>query len=170
MTEDIKHEIVEVLKRSEVFVGLHDDDLSKIAMLPSIHFETYSTNDIISAEGEPAKDLYVLVEGQVGLRLTVDLVMENKSREIKIDTVSKGSVFGWSALVAPYSSSRTAVCIIDSKVLVIDGKELILLMDGDEHIGYEVMRSIACVIASRLRTPNNYFWAELLKTRNGIKN
>jgi len=43
-------------------------------------------------------------------------------------------------------------------------------LDSDEHLGYEVMRSIACVIASRLRTPNNYFWAELLKARNGITN
>lgn len=170
MTEKTGHEIVQVLKRSEVFVGLHDDDLKRIASLPSIHFEAFESNDIISTEGEPAKDLYVLVEGQVGLRLTVDLVMESKSRDIKIDTVSKGSVFGWSALVEPYSSSRTAVCTKDSKVLVIDGKELIQLMDSDEHIGYEVMRSIACVIASRLRTPNNYFWAELLKARNGITN
>ena len=170
MAQKQEQEIIEVLQRSEVFVGLHDDDLKKIASLPSTHFETFVPNEIISAEGKPAKDLYVLVEGQVGLRLTVDLVMESKSREIKIDTVSKGSVFGWSALVEPYSSSRTAVCTEECKVLVMDGKELTKLMDSDEHIGYEVMRSIACVIASRLRTPNNYFWAELLKARNGIDN
>ena len=159
-------EIIQVLRRCEVFVGLHDDDLTKIASLPSIHFETYNESEIISVEGEPAKDLYILVDGQVGLRLTVELVMESQAREIKVDTVNKGSIFGWSSLVQPYASSRTAVCTKQSKVLVIDGKELIQLMDNDEHIGYEVMRSIACVIASRLRTPNNYFWAELLKARN----
>ena len=170
MTGNLEQEIIEVLKRSEVFVGLDDHDLKKIASLPSIHFKEYKVNDTISVEGEPAKDLYILVEGQIGLRLKVDLVTENAAREIKVDTVSKGSVFGWSALVEPYSSSRTAVCTVDSKVLVMDGKELTQLMDSDEHIGYEVMRSIACVIASRLRTPNNYFWAELLKARNGIEN
>ncbi len=170
MTEKLEQEIIEVLQRSEVFVGLHDDDLKKIALLPSIHFEAFEPNDVISSEGKPAKDLYVLGEGQVGLRLTVDLVMESQSREIKVDSVSKGSIFGWSALVHPYAYSRTAFCIEKCKVLAIDGKELIQLLDSDEHLGYEVMRSIACVIASRLRTPNNYFWAELLKARNGITN
>ncbi|MFC2027398.1 cyclic nucleotide-binding domain-containing protein [Chloroflexota bacterium] len=161
-------EIIQVLRRCEVFVGLHDDDLTKIASLPSVHFKTYNDGDVISIEGEPAKDLFILVDGQVGLRLTVELVMESQAREIKVDTVNKGSIFGWSSLVQPYASSRTAVCTKPSKVLVINGKELTQLMDNEEHIGYEVMRSIACVIASRLRTPNNYFWAELLKARNGV--
>ncbi len=161
-------EIIQVLRRCEVFVGLHDDDLKKIASLPSVHFKTYNDGEIISKEGEPAKDLFILVDGQVGLRLTVELVMENQAREIKVDTVNKGSIFGWSSLVQPYASSRTAVCSEPTKVLVINGKELVDLMDNDEHVGYEVMRSIASVIASRLRTPNNYFWAELLKARNGV--
>ncbi len=170
MSEKEIQEIIQILKRCEVFVGLHDNDLTKIASLPSIHEKTYEADEIISMENEPAESLYILVEGQVGLRLTVELVLESHPREIKVDTVSKGSIFGWSALVHPYASSRTAVCSVKSKVLVINGQELIQLMDNDEHIGYEVMRSIACVIASRLMTPNNYFWAELLKARNGIIN
>ena len=170
MTEKLKQEIIEVLQRSEVFVGLHDDDLTKIALLPLIRFETFEAGEIISAAGDTAENLYILVEGQVHLNLLIEFEKNNLAKEITVDTVHQGSVFGWSALVQPYAFSRTSICTEKSKVLAINGKELMGLMDSDEYIGYEVMRSIACVIASRLKTPNNYFWAELLKTRNGAIN
>ncbi len=168
MTQNIEKEFVQILKRCEVFMGLLDNGLIKIASLPSIHYRTFDADEVISNVGEPAENMYILVEGQVDLRLKIEHIMDSQTEGIKVDTVSKGSIFGWSALVQPYTYSRMAVCSMKSKVLVINGKELIRLMDDDEHMGYEIMRSIACVIASRLKTPNHYFWAELLKALNGI--
>ena len=159
-------EFVEILKRTEVFVGLNDEELKIVAALPSMRLRVFEAGQVVSAEGDPAEDLYVLVDGKVELRLPVQFGMGDEKREITVDTVHKGSIFGWSALVPPYSFNRTSVCVETSTVLSVNGKELIKIMDLNEHIGYEIMRSIACVIASRLRTPNNYFWAELLKLRN----
>ncbi len=170
MSDETTQEIIQILKRCEVFVGLTDDELHQISSLSSAHIKTYDVNQIVSNAGESAEYLYILVEGQVHLNLQVEFGKDDLSMEITVDTVHKGSVFGWSALVQPYAFSRTSICSKKSKILLLNGKELIELMNQDERMGYEIMRSIACVIASRLRTPNNYFWAELLKARNGIKN
>jgi len=168
MNDVSDNELIKVLGRCEVFMGLTDDDLRKVALLPSTHFETYDVDTTVTKATEAAENIYILVDGQVDLWLTVENVLEKHTHWIKVDTVRKGSVFGWSALVQPYAYSRTAICSMKSYMLAINGKELIGLMDRDEHIGYEVMRSIACVIASRLRTPNHFFWAESIKTRNGV--
>ena len=169
MSEEAVKEIIQILKRCEVFVGLQDDEIAKIAGLPSARIKDFDENEIVSVAGDTAENLYILVEGQVHLNLLVEFEESDPGKEITVDTVHQGSVFGWSALVQPYAFSRTAICVERSKILLLNGKELIDLMNNEEHIGYEVMRSIACVIASRLRTPNNYFWAELLKARNGIE-
>ena len=170
MSEETTQGIIQILKRSEVFVGLDDDDLTKIASLPSVNVKTFDENEIISVAGNAAENLYILVEGQVHLNLLIEFKDKDIAKEITVDTVHKGSIFGWSSLVQPYAFSRTSICAEKSRILLLNGNELIDLMNNNEHIGYEVMRSIACVIASRLRTPNNFFWAELLKARNGITN
>ena len=166
MSEVIQQEFVKILRRCEIFIGLYDDDLEKVALLPSTHLETYEVDEIITQGNESAINLYILVEGKVDLQFNMDQVIEGKTGFIKIDSVSTGSVFGWSALVQPYVYTLRAICSQLSTVLAINGRELIHLMDEDEHIGYEVMRSIACVISSRLRIPNKYFWSELFKERN----
>jgi signal-transduction protein with cAMP-binding, CBS, and nucleotidyltransferase domain len=168
MTEEKIQEFINILARCEVFIGLADKDLIKIASLPSIHCKTFEAGEIVSMENQPAENLYILVEGQVELRLNLEGIIEGPNQWMKVDTVSQGSIFGWSALIQPYVYTRMAICSMKSKMLAINGAELMHLMEEDEHIGYEVMHSIACVIASRLRTPNKFFWAELLKARDAI--
>ena len=170
MSEVIQQDFVRILGRSEIFIGLHDDDLKRVALLSSNHYETYKVNEIVTQENESAVNLYIVVEGQVDLQFGLDHVIEGKAGFIKVDSVSTGNVFGWSALVQPYVYTRRAVCSQPTTMLAINGGELIHLMNEDEHIGYEVMRSIACVITSRLKIPDRYFWSELLRECNSNKN
>ena len=163
MTNLDKQEIIQILRRCELFLGLEDEGLMKVASLASISQKSFKTGDVISHEAEAAEKLYILIEGKVELRMNIPLDLDNYTREITVDTVSRGSVFHWSALVRPYVLSRTSCCAEDCKVLSINGKELIKLMDNNMTIGYEIMQSIAYLISSRLRTPNNYFWAETLR-------
>lgn len=163
MINATKQEAMRILGRCEVFLGLDDNDLERIASLPLNTLVSFETGEIISIEGAPATNLYILVEGKVDLRMRVQLDITHKGTEITVDTVTSGSIFDWSSLVRPYILSRTSVCTESCKVLSINGKELIELMNSNEHIGYEIMQSIAYVVASRLRAPNNYFWAESLR-------
>ncbi len=151
----------QVLRRCEVFVGLDDSDLEKIASLPSWQRNTYGAGESVFRENDVAKDFYILEEGEVRL-----VVASRKGRGTKepvrvfVDTITKGDVFGWSSLVAPHSRNMSALCVRPSTILSITGTELSHLMDHNDSLGYEVMKSLVRVIGKRLRDLQNKFAGE----------
>lgn len=153
--------LAQVLRRCEVFVGLNDSDLEKIAGLPSWRRNTYGAGESIFSENDIAKDFYILEEGEVRL-----IVASRKGRGTKepvrvaVDTITKGDVFGWSSLVAPHSRNMSAICVRPSTILAITGTELSHLMDQNDSLGYEVMKSLVGVIGKRLRDLQSKFAGE----------
>lgn len=153
--------LAQVLRRCEVFVGLDDSDLEKIAGLPSWRRNTYGAGESVFRENDIAKDFYILEEGEVRL-----VVASRKGRgtkepvRVSVDTITKGDVFGWSSLVAPHSRNMSAVCVRPSTILSITGAELSHLMDHNHTLGYEVMKSLVRVIGKRLRDLQNKFAGE----------
>ncbi|MBM4445901.1 MAG: cyclic nucleotide-binding domain-containing protein [Chloroflexi bacterium] len=145
-------DIMQLLKRCEVFIGLDDSDLQKIASLPSWRRNTYSAGESVFRENDVAKDFHILEEGEI--RLVVASRKGRGTREpvrVSVDTVTKGDVFGWSSLVAPHSRNMSAICIKRSTVVAVSGTELNQLMDCNHSLGYEIMKSLVRVIARRLR-------------------
>ncbi len=143
--------IVQLLKRCEVFVGLDDSDLQKLAELPSWHRNTYSAGDFIFQEDSAAKQFYILEEGEISLLVASRKAGTKKLVQVPVDTVTKGDVFGWSSLVAPHSRNMSATCVKRSTVVAVSGTELNELMDRNHSLGYEVMKSLMSVVARRLR-------------------
>jgi len=139
--------IEKTLKRAEMFLGLDDSDLSKIAALPSCREGAYQPGEVIFRVGDEAKYLYVLKNGQV------DLVMEvpPKSKAV-IERITTGGFFGWAAIVEPHSRTMSAVGKEPSTVVAISGAELITLLDKDYHIGYKVFQSLSRILGVRLRS------------------
>ncbi|MBM3118330.1 MAG: cyclic nucleotide-binding domain-containing protein [Chloroflexi bacterium] len=143
--------LVQILKRCEVFVGLSDSDLEKIASLPSWHRHNYRTGQVIFREDTDAKDFYIVEEGTVSLAVALHQEGEKKLTLVRVDTVTKGDVFGWSSLIPPHSRNMSAICVRPSTVISVSGAELNELMDRNHVLGYEVMKSLVRVIARRLR-------------------
>lgn len=150
-------DIVSVLKRCEVFVGLEDDDVEKVADLHSWRRETYDEGAFIFKENVLASDFYILEEGEIRLLVEVYKTGSNKATQVPVDTITKGDVFSWSSLVAPHSLTLSAICVKHSSVLVVSGAELAALMDSDHSLGYEVMKGLVRVIGTRLRDLRNRF-------------
>lgn len=147
-------EVSAALKRCDVLLGLNDEALAKIASLPSCHTGKCEAGANLFKEGNLAEHFYLLDEGKV------NLIMEatgDPPRSAVVETVTKGGVFGWSALVPPHILTHSAVCVEPSRVVVINGEELARLMDNDPSIGYEVMRGLVRVIGSRLRHTQRLF-------------
>jgi len=143
-------EIEGTLKRSEVFLGLDDSDLAKIAALPSCRALDYQTGEMIFQAGKKAEYLYIIKEGQV------DLVMEASSSskqptKVVIDRATTGGTFGWSALVKPHFYTGSAICAQSSKVVAVSGVELTALFEQDNHLGYQIYQRLCQVIGARLR-------------------
>jgi len=143
--------LVQVLKRCEVFVGLDDSDLEKIAGLSSWRSNTYRAGEFIFYENSPAKDFYILDKGEVNLVVTLPKEGAKELAQIPIDIITKGDVFGWSSLVAPHSLTLSAICVKPSTVVAINGAELSQLFDDNCSAGYEVMKGLVRVVGARLR-------------------
>ncbi len=143
--------LLQSLKRCEVFVGLDDNELEKIANLPSWRRDIYSAGDIIFREGSASKDFYVLEEGEISLQVASHKGGTKELVQVTVDTLARGDVFGLSSLVAPHSRNMSAVCVKRSTVIAVSGAELNELMDSNCSLGYEVMKSLVRVIARRLR-------------------
>ena len=143
--------VAESLKRAEVFLGLDDSDLHKIAELPSCQEQACQAQEVIFKAGDKAKYLYVLGEGRVNLVMEVSAGSKQPPNQVIVDIITTGGFFGWSALVLPHSYVLSAICQEPSKVVRISGAELCSLFDTDNHIGYKIFQSLTRIIGSRLR-------------------
>ncbi|MBM3150050.1 MAG: cyclic nucleotide-binding domain-containing protein [Chloroflexi bacterium] len=144
--------VAPVLKRCEVFVGLDDSDVQKIASLSSWQRNTYKPGDYVFRQDATANCFYVLEEGEISLLVTIQTDDPPDSiKDVPVDTVTTGDIFGWSSLVAPHSLTMSALCIKPSTVLIVSGTELVGLLDCNPAIGYEVMKGLVRVIGARFR-------------------
>ena len=143
--------IEKTLKRAEVFLGLDDSDLSKIAALPSCREEAYQPEEVIFRTGDEAKHLYVLKEGEVDLVMEVPPRPVPAATKVVVDRITTGGFFGWSALVGPHFYVVSAICKEPSRVVIISGVELMALFEKDYHAGYKVFQSLSHIIGTRLR-------------------
>ena len=81
------------LENSLLFQGLPRDVLARIEDLARV--DEFKSGERIFREGEPAVDLYILREGKVELTYTLP---NDPDTDIRINDVSPGEVFAWSAL------------------------------------------------------------------------
>ena len=132
-------------------MGLDDNELQKIAALPSCRQEVYKVGETISSQGQVAQNLYVLDQGKVNLVVNLPVTPSRSARQVVVDTVTRGGIFDWSALVPPHILTRSVVCAEPTRVLSINGAELLHLMESAPHIGYQVMKGLVHIIGWRLR-------------------
>jgi CRP/FNR family cyclic AMP-dependent transcriptional regulator len=136
-----------LLQGFSLFEGLSEDELKIIA--DQGREEDYDEGEVIFEERTEARHVFLLAEGRVALRFRLPL--KPLTRETTIDTVSKGEVFAWSALVKPHRLTATAICSERAKCLVFEGEDLHRIFQENNHIGYVVIENLAAVIAGRLR-------------------
>ena len=104
--------------------------------------------DVQQAEGDDAGHLWVVMEGQVGLRF--DLPGHDTSKENTVSENTEGNTIGWSSFVPPHKYRLSAYCDSDAcKLLQVEKECLVRLFEKDPKVGYTVMSEIANVIGKR---------------------
>ncbi len=144
------------LKGMRLFKGLNDAELAKIAELGKER--SLNEGDRIFAEGTRATDLHLCRSGKIDL---VVWVREPWNTTVTVQRVEAGEVFGWSALVAPYTYTASAQCVQTGQEIYIKGSELLELFDQNPHIGYVVMRNLSAEISARLTRTRQRLSTEL---------
>jgi CRP-like cAMP-binding protein len=136
---------IQVLKGFELFKGLNDKDLSKIAQLCRVH--TLQEGDAIFKEGNRATDIHLLHSGKVDVTIWI---REPWNKNVVVHRVTPGELFGWSALVAPYTYTASAECVEPGEEIIVGGHELLMMLDENPIVGYRIMTNLDTEISARL--------------------
>jgi signal transduction histidine kinase len=126
---------------------LTEDELQKLAELE--REEVYEVGEVLFTEGSIAKDLYVVEEGRVALDMNLSVYSESGEYGT-VDILTRGDVFGWSALRGT-PVTMTARALDRIKVIAVDGDSLYSLFDENPYLGFKVMEGIIAIVSSRLR-------------------
>jgi CRP/FNR family cyclic AMP-dependent transcriptional regulator len=93
--------------------------------------------------GDPRDHMYAVIEGQVDIFVNGKLV----------ETVEKGGIFGEMALIDKDSRTATAVAKTDTKVVSVDERRFLYLIQQTPNFALHVMR----VLSERLRRMDERF-------------
>ena len=137
-------EKIEVLKRSELFRELPDEQLSVVEKMCTA--KVFETGTTICKQGHTEGKTYVIEDGLVGIFVEVGPLALRQ-----VQAVSNFETFGWSAVIPPRTCTATVKALEKTKVLVFSGQELADLCHTKPEIGCKVGRAIARVVATRLR-------------------
>jgi len=145
---------IEELKKIELLKGIPDEYLDKIKDICEVH--EFKENEIIFHEGDDAKRIYTLLDGEVEIFIQSSVRPERIPLSIiKIPY----ETFGWSALVPPHYYTSGAITRKPTKTASMEREKLMDILEKDPLVGMIVYRKIATVISSRLRNCR----AQLLK-------
>ena len=127
------HEIFQLLRPEQMNI------LSAAAEEVSIQ-----AGDTVFLRGEPADDFFVVLEGQVALRM-----LRPDGVSVLIDEVTAGVIFGSCVCFEIDVYTLTAQCTEKSRILKIKAATLKKLMDDDLVMGYTIQTMISRVYFKR---------------------
>jgi CRP-like cAMP-binding protein len=130
------------LDKNEVFQFLGPDQIRAISDAAEV--VEVRAGDIIYHQGRPADHFFVVLSGQVSLRLP-----GRSGVSIQIDELSEGAVFGSCVCFQLANYSLNAQCTGDATLLKIDSKTLKEMMDDDLLMGYTIQTQISRIYFKR---------------------
>ena len=98
-------------------MGLSDEQRQRLVELGRL--ETVPAGWALTREGELTQECGIVLEGRVALRMRVP-----ERGLVTILTIEPGDMVGWSALVAPYRGTSTAVTLSPTTMALFDGELL----------------------------------------------
>lgn len=135
--------VLDTLRGIEFFHDIADEHLARLAAIAEP--VEFSPNEVIFREQEQAKNVYLIISGQVSL-ICCDPDVGCRS----LATVSDGQLIGWSPLVGRKLLSDTARTVTATKAFAVDGEQVLALCRDDPEFGFEFMHRVAQVLAARL--------------------
>ena len=144
----------------EILRGLNGQQRKQLKSLGSI--EQYEPDAVIFRESEEAKKLYLVEEGQVVVESKVTTGMR-----FPISIIYDRQAFGWSALVPPYRYTATVTALSKTRVIAIEQKALLAMMQANPSVGLTLMQNVTSIVASRLLALETALAGLLGQTRSG---
>ena len=118
----------------------HVDKLG--AMAREVRFAAGQT---IFSEGDDCHDFYLIVAGRVALEI------EEPDHLLRVQTLSAGDEFGWSAVLMGRRKHFKARALEAVEALAFDGPALLDACRADTGFGFALMARMLGVVAERLQ-------------------
>ncbi len=136
------------LKECDIFSGLSDEQLEKLVSISKE--KTYAPGTILYKIGDPSTHLNLVKKGKVFLEMRADLGPTVPPMLFTADVVTHGHAFGWSAFEEPNLHTMSALIADPTTLITFKGDKLKELMEQECEMGYEIMKGLARLLASRL--------------------
>ncbi|MFN0095220.1 MAG: Crp/Fnr family transcriptional regulator [Dehalococcoidia bacterium] len=130
---------------SRVMNVLTDDELERL--VPLLSERQFKSRQVIFAAGDPVERVYLLLKGHV----KVYQIAEN-GKEIILDVVSKGGVFGDMAIVEDSERTAYAQAIEDTVAVTISWEDFSHLLHQSPRLGFAMAELMARRLARMQRT------------------
>ena len=99
--------------------------------------QTFAAGETIFTEGTPGREMYVVLEGSVDIRVS----------DKTLDVARPGDIFGEMALIDSSARSATAIAMEDCTLAPVDERQFLRMVDRNPLFSLNVMQ----VLADRLR-------------------
>jgi len=136
---------LEVLKRSDLFRELNDEQLSVLEKMCTE--EVYEPGTIICKQNTILDKVYVIEEGLAGIILEPGPLAQRQ-----LQAACNFEAFGWSAFIPPHQCTATVKALERTKVLAFSGQDLTNLCGTNCKVGCVVYMGVARVMADRLQS------------------
>ncbi len=134
----------ELIRRYPYFSGL---SIERINLLAKMAEEIECDADFyFHHEGDDIKKVYIIIDGEVSL-LTP---MPQQDKEVVINTLSTGDVFGWTSLFPPYTAGAGAKSNEKCRLVELNADQLREKFEQDYQFGYLMMVKVAQMVRERL--------------------
>ena len=144
------------LKACRLFDSLDGEDLQLLA--PLCDQGAAEKDDVLLREGEPAKFLYIVVNGRVALEMTLVRPDGSVTSPTTMMSIGPGEDFVWSSIVKPHVSTLSARAVERSSFIMLDGLSLREVLTQHKQIGYSVLVKVTELFAARLPIPGRLWF------------
>ena len=132
--------VLAVLRRTAILDGASDETLQRIAA--SGQLLAIDEGETLYSVGDPARSAYIVISGR--LRFTLGGAGR---REASGSIIPAGDILGWAALLVDQPRRiATVVTLEPCRLLAIEGKALLDLLEADPRAGFLVMQRLAKMI------------------------
>ncbi len=155
---------VQLLKTVHFFSDFPTERLAAIAEKGKII--EMNPSDVIFHMDEPAHSLYGVLDGEVRLTLmfrektlkkhiqyeeAIRTREEVREREIEVETVGAGEVFGWSSFTSRGRWTSSARCSQAGRLFSLPTDAMKAHFEKDPQMGYQIMSRLHEIISMRLQ-------------------
>jgi len=139
--------LIEILQGVELFEGLSDQELGKVASL--CIRRTFQENEVIARQDSPGEELYIIQEG------FVEISVQTPGGRKVIVNLGTGQTIGEMSLIDQGKRSATIRALSSPTIIqILEQQDFAELCESECRIGYIVMYNMAADLSFRLRQRN----------------